>query len=575
MQCSITEIEAGGMAAQKAAGDAAFRAGELERALEHYSAALEGDPLHVPTLCNRSLTALKLGLPEAALQDAEAALHALAPGSFSLGYGLQQQHLQQQRLAKAVHRKAEALAALGQLLDAIRTYRQGLAACPGSAELHAALRMATEELPESWLAKYWGGHVESAQAPHPLSSRDGRLIKPVPAEQRLAPPDLQAHLQAALYDLGDEARDLLCAAWARGRRPGKAEAAYMRGAAYLNAGNAQQAIKDARFALAYGPQLEAACTALVPAGGKEGAAAGGPPAPPPAAEVGRTSAWPAALALLSGALEAVADNVYAALAAQRALELDPENGSYAEAVARLLRRIPEPCAAALQAGGAAGLEAHLAAEKEQATPEYRRNRPKYYYYYEWMKKRIGAQYPALPEPVMDKLLALEANELDMVLQYPAATRMTVERLLGVYQGQGADALESYSVPLLSWEDLQTIREGDGTDVPALPPAQQQEVRRLEAGGSAAPAAQAGEESQKQDGGGGDASATGVLPAAEAAAAATHDASATAAGGMHGAHTVEAAPANDDDAASCSLDGGSDGAASEADSIDLEDLYALD
>ena len=269
------------------------------------------------------------------------------------------------------------------------------------------------------------------------------------------------------------------------------------------------------------------------------------------------------------------------------------------------------------------------------------------------------QYPALPEPVMDKLLALEANELDMVLQYPAATRVTVggscmrggrlrrrgelrgrsdgcvlcppdagagagtcwprtaarrpnacvhvsvhrsslqplaracswlashpapppcrrscqvERLLGVYQGQGADALESYSVPLLSWEDLQTIREGDGTDVPALPPAQQQEVRRLEAGGSAAPAAQAGEESQKQDGGGGDASATGVLPAAEAAAAATHDASATAAGGMHGAHTVEAAPANDDDAASCSLDGGSDGAASEADSIDLEDLYALD
>ena len=67
----------------------------------------------------------------------------------------------------------------------------------------------------------------------------------------------------------------------------------------------------------------------MPAGGKEGAAAGGPPAPPPAAEVGRTSAWPAALALLSGALEAVADNVYAALAAQRALELDPENGSYA------------------------------------------------------------------------------------------------------------------------------------------------------------------------------------------------------------------------------------------------------
>lgn len=31
---------------------------------------------------------------------------------------------------------------------------------------------------------------------------------------------------------------------------------------------------------------------------------------------------------------------------------------------------------------------------------------------------------------MDKLLALEANELDMVLQYPAATRATVRSRLG-------------------------------------------------------------------------------------------------------------------------------------------------
>lgn len=37
----------------------------------------------------------------------------------------------------------------------------------------------------------------------------------------------------------------------------------------------------------------------------------------------------------------------------------------------------------------------------------------------------GPQYPELPEPVMDKLLALEANELDMVLQYPQATRIMV------------------------------------------------------------------------------------------------------------------------------------------------------
>ncbi len=37
-----------------------------------------------------------------------------------------------------------------------------------------------------------------------------------------------------------------------------------------------------------------------------------------------------------------------------------------------------------------GLEAHLAAEAEAAKPEYLRQRPKFYYYYEWCKKRIHA-----------------------------------------------------------------------------------------------------------------------------------------------------------------------------------------
>ncbi len=32
---------------------------------------------------------------------------------------------------------------------------------------------------------------------------------------------------------------------------------------------------------------------------------------------------------------------------------------------------------------------------------------------------------------MDKLLALEANELDLVLQYPAATRATVSRRVDI------------------------------------------------------------------------------------------------------------------------------------------------
>ena len=64
----------------------------------------------------------------------------------------------------------------------------------------------------------------------------------------------------------------------------------------------------------------------------------------------------------------------------------------------------------------------LAAEKEAALPEFRRQRPKYYYYYEWMRERIRGACGALPEPVLDKLLTLEAGELDTLLTYPKAVQ---------------------------------------------------------------------------------------------------------------------------------------------------------
>ena len=49
-------------------------------------------------------------------------------------------------------------------------------------------------------------------------------------------------------------------------------------------------------------------------------------------------------------------------------------------------------------------------DKWANAPEYVRPRPKYYYFYEWMRERIGEHYPSLPEPVMDKLLATDAGE---------------------------------------------------------------------------------------------------------------------------------------------------------------------
>lgn len=52
--------------------------------------------------------------------------------------------------------------------------------------------------------------MEAAQAPNPLSTRDGRLLRPVPAERRLGPTQLQGHLEEALFALQDEVRLWLC-----------------------------------------------------------------------------------------------------------------------------------------------------------------------------------------------------------------------------------------------------------------------------------------------------------------------------------------------------------------------------
>jgi hypothetical protein len=49
----------------------------------------------------------------------------------------------------------------------------------------------------------------------------------------------------------------------------------------------------------------------------------------------------------------------------------------------------------------------------------------YYYYNKWMRGRITASAPALPEPVVAKLLDMEAGELDLLLQYPAAAAAQV------------------------------------------------------------------------------------------------------------------------------------------------------
>lgn len=82
----------------------------------------------------------------------------------------------------------------------------------------------------------------------------------------------------------------------------------------------------------------------------------------------------------------------------------------------------------LQMGGFMALEEVLAHEAEEALPEYKKRRSKYYYYYKWMRDRVTKACGELPAPVLEKLICIDATELDMLLTYPNGIKQQVNSL---------------------------------------------------------------------------------------------------------------------------------------------------
>lgn len=79
----------------------------------------------------------------------------------------------------------------------------------------------------------------------------------------------------------------------------------------------------------------------------------------------------------------------------------------------------------LQAGGSNALQELLKREEEEALPEFKRVRPKYHYYYNWMRERVAHSCGQLPPPIMEKLIRIDATELDMLLTYPNGIQQQV------------------------------------------------------------------------------------------------------------------------------------------------------
>ena len=69
--------------------------------------------------------------------------------------------------------------------------------------------------------QHWADSIEDAQQPILMSSRDGKLLKPVPSASRLPPARLQQCVQQACgkAHIATEARRMLCECWRMGGVP--------------------------------------------------------------------------------------------------------------------------------------------------------------------------------------------------------------------------------------------------------------------------------------------------------------------------------------------------------------------
>eukprot|EP00775_Hariotina_reticulata_P006773 gene6773-6990_t len=62
----------------------------------------------------------------------------------------------------------------------------------------------------------------------------------------------------------------------------------------------------------------------------------------------------------------------------------------------------------------------------------------------------------LPRPVLEKLLSLDAGDLDLMIQHPSALQAQVYELLDVWGAAGSDGLEQLEVAPLSWQEVQAL-----------------------------------------------------------------------------------------------------------------------
>ena len=96
----------------------------------------------------------------------------------------------------------------------------------------------------------------------------------------------------------------------------------------------------------------------------------------------------------------------------------------------------------LQDEGVAALLARIQQQHDASLPEYKRPQPKYAAYFSWMARRIEERFPQLDEASRDRLLCMDAGELDLLLD-PKNAHLDAAALMHAAQaGLGWKAFEA-------------------------------------------------------------------------------------------------------------------------------------
>ncbi|GAX86102.1 hypothetical protein CEUSTIGMA_g13515.t1 [Chlamydomonas eustigma] len=368
---------------------------------------------------------------------------------------------------------------------------------------------------EKELSYVYSRLVETAEAKgffvHP---RDGRILKLVPKSEKLSFPDFSEHL-LRLFMQKSHIFTEACSTFQQTMSTSSGETkvtsrhrcylAWIRSLTYLQAGNATQALKDAKVAMSfslathpsadtdYGLQSSATTRNVVMAAVKC------------LGDTGLTwvpCSWSAALEAAATAHEAVGQHSAAAVYMKRALEslsfdisssstLDKQHvitltvdepdamtltriqgnigsrstlqslqlDAYSAALLRIMQYLSQAQQQALQGcNGAQGLWTCLEEEYEESLPEIRRSRPKYYYYERWMKRRVEQLLPGLPPCVAETMVKrLDADDLDLLLVHPAGLMAQATEMLHVLTHHGEDHLvQCYKPNRLCWEEVQAL-----------------------------------------------------------------------------------------------------------------------